>query len=71
MIPVLEKKRDKTTEIVCLNINIFCQLSRLLDLFIHIACMSLRAGNEPSRSLKFPHYGEGPFVESGYYRFDI
>ena len=71
MIPVLEKKRDKTTKIVCLNINIFCQLSRLLDLFIHIACMSLRAGNEPSRSLKFPHYGEGPFVESGYYRFDI
>ena len=45
MIPVLEKKRDKTTKIVCLNINIFCQLSRLLDLFIHIDCMSLRAGN--------------------------
>ena len=45
MIPVLKKKRDRTTKIVCLNINIFCQLSRLLDLFIHIDCMSLRAGN--------------------------
>ena len=42
MIPVLEKKRDKTTKIVCLNINIFCQLSRrLLDLFITLTACHL------------------------------